>query len=285
MPPLFSRSGAPRLSLANSHLWRAIKSASCLGVLVYSTPSHAFFSEIYNYLNHYQVGADYANSTDRVDLSYETAATGHVPDTCQLMDGDLSRQRCQVGMLGGHRTGWGLFLQPAFKKQGFFYANFDVGFQARYLRGEIPAKDRDQPGLLLRNASFSLGAVLMKPYLQFGITPERFPDVLISMGPAIQLAYGTVILNDDEERVLVGTSSVTGPMSLIFGFFALEFVVKRFGDGAVSFMLSRDVTGSGRGTKIYPNTKDGMSDVRGSFSRKVGGFAYGFGLKVVTPWP
>lgn len=254
-------------------------------MISYATPSLALFSEIYSYVNKYQVGIDYSNSTDRVDLSYDMAAASSLPDTCQLVEGDSSRQRCQVGMFGGSSNGWGVFLQPAFKKQGFFYGSWDVSFGARYLSGELPAKERALSGLPLRNASFSLGAVVMKPYVEFGITPERWPDILISMGPAVQVAYGTVNLNDQPEKVLVGTSSVTGPMSLIHGFFGLEIVLRRFGEGAFSFMLSRDVTGSGRGTKIYPKNIDGMSDIRGAFSRQIGGMAFGFGLKLVTPWP
>jgi hypothetical protein len=256
-----------------------------LAIVSYSTPSLAVISQIYSYVNKYQIGLDYSNSTDRVALSYDAAVTGGVPDTCQVMEGDSSRQRCQADMFGGGSSGWGVFLQPAFKKQGFFYGSWDVSFGARYLSGELPTKQRNKPGLLLRSASFSLGAIVMKPYVEFGITPDRFPDILFSLGPAVQVACGTVNLNDQPEEVLVGTSSVTGPMSIIHGFFAMEVVVKRFGEGAFSFMLSRDVTGSGRGTKIYPKNIDGMSDIRGAFSRQIGGMAFGFGLKLLTPWP
>ena len=103
------------------------------------------------------------------------------------------------------------------------------------------------------------------------------------MGPAIQVAAGSVSINNQAENVAVGTSSVTGPMSVIHGFFALELVLKRFGDGAFSLMASHDVSGHGQGTKIYPKDIDGMSNFRGAFSRRVGGMAYGFGLKLVTP--
>jgi hypothetical protein len=176
-------------------------------------------------------------------------------------------------------------LHKAFKKQGFFYFDWDVSFGARYLNGELPPEERSLSGLPLKKASFSLGAAVMKPYIQFGVTPDRFPDILISMGPAIQMAMGSVSINDKSESVAVGTSSVTGPMSVIQGFFALELVLRRFGDGAFSLIAMRDVTGHGNGTKIYPKEVDGMRDFRGTFSRSVGGMAFGFGLKLVTPWP
>jgi hypothetical protein len=125
----------------------------------------------------------------------------------------------------------------------------------------------------------------MKPYVQFGITPERWPDILISMGPALQVALGSVAINNHAENVAVGTSSVTGPMSVIRGFLAIELVLKRFGDGAFSLIASQDVSGHGRGTKIYPKDIDEMSNFRGTFRRSEGHVAFGFGLKLVTPWP
>jgi hypothetical protein len=253
--------------------------------LFYPATSFAFVSQIGSYLNQYQVGIDYANSIDRVNVSYDTSSAGGEPKSCGILSSDPSKMRCEVGMVGGSSNGWGVFLQPAFKKQGFFYLNWDVSFGARYLSGALPKAEQSLSGLPMRKASFSLGAVVMKPYVQFGITPDRWPDILISMGPAVQAAAGTVSINDKAERVMVGTSSLSGPMSVIHGFFALELVVRRFGEGAFSFILSRDVTGSGRGTKIYPKSIDGMSNFRGAFSRKVGGMAYGFGLKLVTPWP
>jgi hypothetical protein len=250
-----------------------------------SAPAFALVGEVVSYVRQYQFGIDYSNSIDRVGLSYEMDRSGGVPSSCAVVEGDTTKQRCSVQMLGGSSNGWGVFLQKAFKKQGFFYFDWDVSFGARYLNGELPPEERSLSGLPLKKASFSLGAAVMKPYIQFGVTPDRFPDILISMGPAIQMAMGSVSINDKSESVAVGTSSVTGPMSVIQGFFALELVLRRFGDGAFSLIAMRDVTGHGEGTKIYPKEVDGMRDFRGTFSRSVGGMAFGFGLKLVTPWP
>jgi hypothetical protein len=249
------------------------------------SPSYALMSEIVNYVRQNQFGIDYANSMDRVDLAYDTATAGNVPASCEVIAESPNLKRCRVSMIGGNSSGWGVFFQRAFKKQGFYYLDWDVSLGARYLNGQLPASERSLSGLPLKNASFRLGAVVMKPYIQFGITPDRWPDILISMGPAIQAAMGSVSINDEAESVVVGTSSVSGPMSVIHGFFALELVLKRFGDGAFSLMASQDVSGNGRGTKVYPKDIDGMSNFRGTFSRSVGNVAYAFGLKLVTPWP
>jgi hypothetical protein len=251
-----------------------------------ATPASALIGEIINYIEQYNLGIDYSNSIDYVTLSYQTDTAGNVPTSCELVAADPSKKRCQVGMVGSASSGWGIFLQRAFKKQGFWYFDYDLGFGARYLSGSLPARDESLYGLPLRNAKFSLGAVVAKPYIEFGVTPDRWPDVLISMGPAIQVAAGSVTINDKLEKVAVGTSSYTGPYSLLHGFIQLELVLKRFaGDGAFSLIAESDSSGQGEGTNMYPKSIDTMSDFRGKFSHNVSGMAYGFGLKLVTPWP
>lgn len=250
-----------------------------------ASPSYAFMGTVWNYVSQYQLGVDYSNSIDYVSLTYSTPAAGGVPSSCHTDTNDPSRKRCSAGMIGASSNGWGVFLEKAFKKQGSYYLDWDVGFGARYLSGQLPDKDSAKDGLPLKYASFSLAAFVARPYVQIGITPEFWPDVLVSVGPALQVAIGNVAINDETKNVVVGTSSWTGPMSVINGFFALEVVLRRFGDGAFSLIASQDFTGNGEGSQIYPGEVDGMSDIRGSFKRNVGGMAYGFGLKLVTPWP
>ncbi len=264
-----------------------LRPALLASALSLATPGRAdaALGEVWNYVSQYQFGIDYSNSMDYVALSYSTAVSGGIPSSCQALTDDPTKKRCTVGMVGGSSSGWGVFLEKAFKKQGQYYLDWDVSAGARYLSGQIPDNDISKDGLPLRYASFSLAAFVVKPYIQFGVTPEFWPDILVSMGPALQVAVGNVTVNDSPRNIVVGTSSLTGPMSLLNGFFALEIVLKRFGEGAFSFIASHDFSGNGEGSKIHPDEIDGMSDFRGSFKRDVGGLAYGFGLKLVTPWP
>jgi hypothetical protein len=261
-----------------------------LGVLValsflISKPAFCFVSGVVDYVKQYQIGIDYSNSIDTVKLTYDTDAAGGTPSSCKAVEGNAAKKECSVDMVAGGSSGFGLFLQRAFKKQGFWYFDYDLGFGARYLSGGIEKKNESLQGLPLKQAKFSLLSLVGKPYIQFGITPDRFPDILLSVGPAIQVAMGNVSINDQSEKVVTGTSSYQGPMSLWHGFFELEIVLKRFGEGAFSVFSSSDFTGSGEGTKIYPKDVDGMSNFRGAFSHSVGGAAFGFGLKLVTPFP
>lgn len=265
-----------------------IRRFSVVFLLLHANASFALVSEIFNYVKQYKIGIDYTSSHDSLALSYQTDAAGSVPKSCTLVASDSSKMRCTVAMPAGKNSasGFGLFLQHAFKKQGFWYFDYDVGFGGRYLSGEVQSSDESKDGLPLRNAKFSLGAFVTKPYIEFGITPDKWPDLLISVGPALQVAAGTMTINDKSEKVVAGTSSYSGLMSLWHGFLEVELVLKRFaGDGAFSLFFENDYTGGGEGTKIYPKGIDNMSDFKGSFSHSVGGMAYGFGLKLVTPWP
>jgi hypothetical protein len=263
---------------------RIVCFAVTLTCAAWSTSALALINETWDYIKNSQVGFDYSNSIDRVDLSYEMNADNYVPPSCDLVAGGQSK-RCSVTMLGGVSNGLGVFLQAPFKRKDFFYLDWDVGLGVRYLSGALQGSDQSLDRLPLYDARFSLLAAVIKPYIQFGVTPEGAPDFLISIGPALQVAMGTVAINGEGEFVAVGTSSVSGIMSLIQGFFAIEAVIYRFGDGAFSLIASQDSTGHGQGTQIYAADVDGMSQFKAKFSRDVRGFAFGLGLKLVTPWP
>ena len=268
----------PRLSIA------ILLAGLCAGPLVASSPAFGFFSEIWSYLKQYQLGVDYTNSYDSVNASYEADKRGATAPNCADVASDATRERCQVTMDGGHSSGYGLFLQQAFKRQGLFYFRPDVSFGARYLEGRMSSEERQQSatdGLPLTDMRFSLAALVVKPYIQFGITPEhRWPDWLLSLGPVAQVGIGKVRVNDETKSVAVATTSG----SFVTGFLAAEIVFWRFGDGALSVFTSRDIT-DGRGTKFFPKDVDGMGDFRADFSRTVDGGFFGLGAKLVLDWP
>ncbi len=257
-----------------------------LAPLFAATPAFGFFSEIWGYLKQYQLGIDYTSSYDRVDATYDTDLVNGQPGAgCGTNADGPTRQTCTVSMEAGRSSGYGIFLQQAFKRQGFFYFKPDVGFGARYLEGGMSdeaKKQSEESGLPLDELRFSMAALVVKPYLRFGITPQgRFPDLLLSLGPAAQVGIGNVTVNDEKEDVAMATSSG----SFVTGFVELEAVFWRFGDGALSVFTSQDYSGDGEGTKFYPKAVDGMDNFRANFSRSVGGGFFGFGAKLVLNWP
>ena len=269
------------------HALRRLAQSMAVGLMLLpATPAQAFFSEIASYLAGYQYGIDYTNSFDSIDASYEIDKPQATPtDNCTTEPNHPTKQICTATMRGGGSSGYGIVITQQFKRQGLFYFRPDIGFGLRYLEGARSGHDLDRDrsvGLPLRQLKFNLGAAVIKPYIQFGITPaDTWPDLLISLGPSAQMAFGNVTVNGKRENVAVVTSS----NSVITGFVALEIVFWRFGRGALSVFTENEVAGGGRGSTFYPGGVDGMDDFHASFNHSVSGGFYGFGIKVLSPWP
>ncbi len=275
--------GAKLRLLARYALFAA--TAACL--TGHATPAHAFLDTAWNYVKQYQIGLDYTSSYDSVAATYDTEQPGAAAEDCKVLADEVpAKQRCQVNMTGGGSSGVGVFLQQAFKRQGLFYVRADIGFGARYLAGELDEKEqevatsRSRP---LHKMRFSLGALVVKPYVQFGITPATtWPDILVSLGPVAQISMGKVRVNEETENAVLATTSGRNP---VLGFLELEIVFWRFGDGALSVFQSKDFSGSDEGGAFYRKKVDGMDNIRANFARSVGGDVFGLGLKFLLNWP
>lgn len=250
-------------------------------IAVWSFPLKA--TAFTSYLGRYNVGIDYIHSADGMNLSYETnTPAGGAPSGCETTPSSSTRMRCDTRLAAGGSSGFGLFLQQPFQRQGAFYFNWDLGFGVRSLNGaleETEAAKLAANNLPLKRTEFSLIGVVMRPYIQFGITPSSWPDILLSLGPTVQLTAGRARINEESENVVMGTTSG------VTGFMELEIVLKRFGEGAFSLVSSRDFSGDARGSLFFPRSVDGMDDFRVLFSRNVGGAAFGFGLKLLLDFP
>lgn len=234
------------------------------------------------YLRNYNIGIDYLNSNDQLRMSYEVPNS--IPAGCETSINNANNQRCSQTLQAGSSSGFGLFIQQPFQRQGFFYFNYDLGMALRYLNGSATEEDillSKSKGLPLTEASFSLLAFLLKPYIQIGITPaSSWPDIIFTIGPSVQLAAGYVSINKERENTAVISR---GGIQLLA---EMEVVLWRFGEGAFSLYTSTDNSGGEEdATDFYPHAKDGMSDFKAEYARHVGGAAYGFGLKLLLNWP
>lgn len=241
-------------------------------------PAQAFWS----YLQGYHIGIDSTASVDHVRVDYETS--GIPRSDCQALPSSTPqdpRQRCALSIEAGRSSGFGLFLEQPFRRQGLFYFKPDLGFGVRYLQAEIRRSDEALP---LRQLGFSLLALSAKPYLKLGITPaSALPDVFISLGPSLLVAAGKVAVNDDE----VAHAVVGAERNILRGFFEFEAVLARFGEGFFSLFVAQDHAGDELGTRFYPKNKDNMSNFRAGFSRRTFGGAesFGYGAKLLLNWP
>lgn len=258
-----------------------MKALIALILVVVSLQARAM--DLTSYLGSYNVGVDYAHSSDAMTLSYEThTPAGGAPDGCIPNPSDAARMRCDTALVAGGSSGFGLFLQQPFRRQGTLYLNWDLSFGVRSLTGSLEEEEAQKlaaKGLPLKRMEFALVGFLFRPYVQIGITPSSWPDILLSLGPVAQITAGRARINDERANVILGTSSD------VKGFMELEIVLKRFGEGAFSLFYSRDFSGDERGSLFFPRSVDGMDDFRVLFSRSVGGAAFGFGLKLLLDFP
>ena len=263
----------------------SLRALVACAALVAATDSFAFVSDAWGYLSRYQFGIDYTNSSDAAQVYYNAPRANGVPDSCRERVG-TDEMRCRVDVAAGTSSGFGFVLQQAFRRQGMFHVDADLGLGVRRLAGELGARQSGRDGLPLRDLQFDLVAVVAKPYIQLGWTPaSRWPDILLSFGPALQVAFGKVSVNGSQKNVVLGSISGLTRSGLLRGFTELEIVPWRFGDGAFSFIASRDFVSGSDGTDFYPGSRDGMDDFSANFYRGVGGMALGFGLKLVLNWP
>lgn len=247
-------------------------------------PAHA--ASLWKYLKQYQIGIDYSSSNNLVAAEYETDSPSEIPRNCGVDVDEPAHMRCSVEMQARGSSGFGIIVQQAFKRQGLFYVNADIGIGARYLQGRLPTDQAGRDGLPLQSLDFRLAAAIFKPYLQFGITPKQryWPDVLIAFGPALSLATGEVSVNGTSRRVTLGSTSGLNS-GLVTGFTELEIVLVRFGDGLLSIFANADYTNGDASTAFYPSEIDGMRDFRADFYRNIGQETFGIGLKVLLDWP
>ncbi len=263
--------------------------ALLLGVLTASfglgsRDSHAFVSSVWNYLKQYQFGVDYASTNDSMAVTYDVEGANR--SACSSAVDRPGYSTCNVEIRRSTpSSGTGFVLQQAFRRQGNFYFKPDLSLGVRYLTGELTKNEGQKQvslGLPLKSLSYSLAALVVKPYIQIGITPKsRWPDLLLSLGPAMQVALGQVGVNDEKQYVAMATTSD----SYFFGFFEVEIVLVRFGDGAFSLFTSTDNTHGGKGTRFYPKTVDGMDRFYATSKRSIGGGFWGYGLKLILNWP
>ncbi|SMF08034.1 hypothetical protein [Pseudobacteriovorax antillogorgiicola] len=261
---------------------RMVRGMCLVASFLMASPAFGFLGVVWEYISQYQIGIDYSASTDVIVMSYEMDRSGGIPSSCvESIKSDL-RQICTHDIVGGQSSGFGLFLQQAFRRQGDYHVDFDLSLGVRYLTGQIPEDELlaiEAQGLPLTEASFTLGVAIAKPYIELGYTPLMgFPDILLRFGPVIQAGAGAVSINEESKDVAVAVSSG------VTGYVELEIVFLRFGDGAFSIYSSKD--GAGRdGTPLYPDSVAGMDDFEGEFKRSVGGAALGYGMKLVLNWP
>ena len=191
-----------------------------IAALVLSLGASAAFAAsiapMWKWARQYRIGVDSSSSRDTMTVGYQTSVDGHTKtDRCTVLrasnDPTADRQmECTVDLVAGESQGYGLFFQRAFRRQGLFYLNYDIGMGVRALQGQLP-QEQVESGLPMKRLRFFLYGANLKPYIQFGITPAHvFPDLLFQIGPALQLLVGNVEINNDQSYVAMANGGLIG---------------------------------------------------------------------------
>jgi len=242
-----------------------------VGSIVAPRADAGVFSELWGFAKQYRVGVDFAGGGDSATLNFEADTSQTNGSSSCIADPSTGyvTSKCSVQIAAGGRGGFGLFAERAFKRQGNFYFNMDLGFGIRSLEGRFN-EDIETRKTPLRDVKFFLYGGVIKPYIIFGLTPARvWPDLLISLGPVAQVLAGRVHVNDESaQRVLAQTS-----FRRLNAFLQLELVFVRFGDGYFSLFASRTAASSEETIgDFYPDEVDGMRDIQAEFNNNLLGF-------------
>lgn len=256
-----------------------------------------FFSSnsfaVTSYLKDYNVGLNIIGQYEAAQITYDLdSSTTNVPANvinCGDDDGVVTRTcRVPVGISGGGGTGSsyiggiGLFLQQPLKRKGLLYYNWDLAFDLRILSGEYASGDKQFYEETLESIEFSLYGLRMRPYVQLGLTPAKWPDLIFTFGTSVDTLAGSVAVNGESTDVFfVQTAGLKRSyLPWAQSYFELELVFLRFGDGALSWYRSGTFSSeSSNAGNFYDGEVNGMSNFTASFS------SYQSGFKLLLNWP
>ena len=247
-----------------------------------SSFSQTLEASIMRYLGNYKLGINLIGSNDAVEVAYDIDATHPAARSCEQKSSDVSKYTCREtisdpgqGLGSEYLQGFGIFLQQPFRKQGFWYFGADISFGLQVASNQLPEKRSELNGRPLKSLEYSLYGVRMRPYLQFGITPNGFPDILISFGPVLQTIAGTVTVNEESQDTGLAQTSRLKPTlnPLGWAYVELEVVFWRYRHAAFSWYTARAaVDDSEAEGEFYPGEIDGMENFKASFRSNEGGF-------------
>ena len=235
----------------------------------------------------YNLGLTYDGTASHAEISYDTPTTKTVPEDCVVNSQREGVLRCTayLGPSGSSSPSFGIYLQAPFKRQGFLYFDYGATFSTVNYKGYLiskpstglgahqntartpsgassgasgpsgpsgPAASTDQSGEQpLTKAYLEFYGVNWQGYLQFGITPHYFPDLLISFGGGVQTAGG---------RVKIFTETYTRYVIQPDVFATGEAVIARMGTGSLSIYVSQDQSFVSQiGTNLVDDNPSGTS--------------------------
>jgi hypothetical protein len=203
-----------------------------------------------------------------LSYKYRGAMDGELPVGC--VGNAPGEWNCSASLNSKSAAGWGLYVQKPFRRQGWFYFDWESSVSLRYVESQLSlsANTAPQPLHDFRATMVGLNGAY---YGRAGFTPPAyFPDVFLTAGLSSSLTGGEIRVNNDYEPTFFWN-----PIGINFGF---ELVLLRFwNDGELGLMFSFDGS-TDKTMGWFYDEKDGMSDFKPSVS------AFYLGLRLLSPW-
>lgn len=238
------------------------------------------FNTLWDWLKSYKVGISKHYLLDQINLAYETTnSKASTAQECKQFDGNQAYYKCEHFISANSHYGYGIFLQPAFRKKGLFYYNADISIGFRHYKGQL-LDEEIKENLPLQQLKFIFYGLNLQTYLQLGITPEKWPELIISFGPTAQWVWGNLTLNNKQINTgFLGMLNWSG-LNNYTAFFKIELVLFRFGDGAFS-LFTTNLSGKNKMVfgEIPQNIGEDMNNIEINFNRNSAG------IKFLLDWP
>ena len=187
----------------------------------------------WKYIKQYQLGIDVGDIDDRATFSFDIEP-GIFSDErfCESSERNLGLNKCDL-VFQKKSSNYGIYLEQPFKRSGFWHLDWDVSFALRTFSGEFAVEEGVEPNELpIKDVLLDYYGITARLYVTFGITPKKWPEVLVSIGPTGEIFGGRASFNGKSfpNQFTIRRSRVLG-----IPYYSVDIVFWRFGKGYFGF--------------------------------------------------
>ena len=253
--------------------------AATITIIAFLFISQAALADIlspWRYIKRYQLGVSVGNTNDQVNFNFDSDPNTYTdPDFCKEDETDPTVHNCSIDF-NQSSSNFAIFLEQPFKRRGFWHIDWDISIGLQGFSGEFK-REEDDPNLIrnpqipIDDVNVSYYGIGTRIYMTVGVTPRKWPEVLLSFGPTGEAMFGKASFNGEtySANAAVRRSSIGS----IFSFASLDIVFFRFKKGYFGLVHwwhngDNDVQEG----ELVPNDLDSLKNLNLTFRRNFIGF-------------
>lgn len=172
-----------------------------LMMVFYTHSSSASILSPWRYLMQYQLGIDVGETNDIANFNFDAHESDYNhADFCEDKEDFPELNECSIPFTQ-KSSNFGVFLEQPFKRQGLWHLDWDISFALRSFTGKFK-REEDTPeeaaALPIRDVNLNYYGIGSRIYVTLGITPKKWPELLVSLGPTGEAMFGSAEFNDEE---------------------------------------------------------------------------------------